>query len=226
MSNKLLLLPNDQYGMGIVEGKEIVATSRAVAELFNKRHADVLRSIENCDCSEEFRQRNFALTSYRDEQNKKQPMVLMTKDGFAFIVMGFTGKKAAQFKEAYINRFNDMEQALQARQLARMECRQLTDAIKSAHDPVKPYHFSNEMNMLLQIVTGKNAKQLKEERGLPEDATVRDYLKTNEISLLASLQPVAAFLNVTTPDYQERKRLLSEYASRLMVPGLIGTQSA
>ncbi|HWR45662.1 hypothetical protein [Sporomusa sp.] len=48
--------------------------------------------------------------------------------------------------------------------------------------------------MLLQIVAGKSAKQLKAERNLPDDAIVRDYLNPNEISLLAALQPVAAFL--------------------------------
>jgi len=80
--------------------------------------------------------------------------------------------------------------------------------------------------MLLQIIAGKNAKQLKAERNLPDTAAVRDYLKPNEISLLAALQPVAAFLNVTTPDYQERKRLLTDYAARLRAPGLIGQQTA
>ena len=36
----------------------------------------------------------------------------MTKDGFMFLVMGFTGKKAAQIKEAYINAFNQMSTKL------------------------------------------------------------------------------------------------------------------
>lgn len=36
----------------------------------------------------------------------------MTKDGFVFLVMGFTGKKAARFKEAYIEEFNRMEAEL------------------------------------------------------------------------------------------------------------------
>ncbi len=36
----------------------------------------------------------------------------MTKDGFIFLVMGFTGKKAAAFKEAYIAEFNSMEASL------------------------------------------------------------------------------------------------------------------
>ena len=36
-------------------------------------------------------------------------MVEMTRDGFTFLVMGFTGAKAAQFKEQYISEFNKME---------------------------------------------------------------------------------------------------------------------
>ncbi len=39
-------------------------------------------------------------------------MFEMTKDGFVFLVMGFTGKKAAAFKEAYIAEFNRMEERL------------------------------------------------------------------------------------------------------------------
>jgi len=42
-------------------------------------------------------------------------MYEMTKDGFAFLVMGFTGAKAAAFKEAYINQFNAMETELKHR---------------------------------------------------------------------------------------------------------------
>lgn len=216
--SKLILLPNDQQGMGIYSSKDIICTSRAIAEIFGKRHDNVLQSIVNCECSEQFRLLNFKESKYKNEQNKKQPMYLLTKDGFAFIVMGFTGKRAAAFKEAYINRFNEMETALKDRQLARMECRQLTDAIKSSHDPAKPYHFSNEMNMLLTVVAGKNAKQLKQKLNLPDDAAVRDYLSPSEIKLLASLQPVAAFLNANKIEYAERKRMLTEYANKLKVP--------
>lgn len=36
----------------------------------------------------------------------------MTKNGFAFLAMGYTGKKAGQFKERYINAFDAMEQQL------------------------------------------------------------------------------------------------------------------
>ena len=89
-----------------IDGGEPRTTSLAVAKKFGKRHADVLRAVKNVDCSQEFSQRNFALSDYIDEQGKARPMATMTKDGFVFLVMGFTGKVAAKFKEEYINEFN------------------------------------------------------------------------------------------------------------------------
>src|SRR4051812_49216097 len=91
----------------------VYANSLDVAAYFSRRrHADVLRAIDELDCSAEFRQRNFALAEYTDEQGKPRRSVDMTKDGFAFLVMGFTGSEAGRFKEAYIAAFNEMEQRL------------------------------------------------------------------------------------------------------------------
>ncbi|MGL4926545.1 MAG: Rha family transcriptional regulator [Plesiomonas shigelloides] len=94
-----------------------VTSSLAVADYFSKRHADVIRKIESLECSSEFSQRNFAFAEYTDEQGKKRPAYQITRDGFAFLAMGFTGKRAAQFKEAYITAFSVMESNLQARLL-------------------------------------------------------------------------------------------------------------
>lgn len=88
-----------------------------VAEVFGRQHKDVLNSIKQLACSEGFGQRNFSPTSYTDSCNREQQMVEMTRDGFVFLVMGFTGRKAAAFKEAYINAFNVMELELKNRQL-------------------------------------------------------------------------------------------------------------
>ena len=88
---------------------QAMTSSLLVAKEFGKVHAKVMRDIENLNCSEEFRLANFGNSSFKNEQGKEFPMFTMTKDGFSFLVMGYTGKKAAQFKEAYINAFNKME---------------------------------------------------------------------------------------------------------------------
>ncbi len=101
----------------IVDGK-VNTTSLDVAEKFSKEHKNVLRDIEKIECSQAFRRLNFEPSSYKNEQNKKQPMFRITRDGFAILVMGFTGKKAMQWKEKYIAAFNRMEKELQKQWLA------------------------------------------------------------------------------------------------------------
>lgn len=95
-----------------IDGGEPRTTTLAVAKKFGKRHTEVLRAARNIDCSDDFRQRNFASADYVDAQGKKRQMFSMTKDGFVFLVMGFTGKAAAEFKEWYIGEFNRMADKL------------------------------------------------------------------------------------------------------------------
>jgi Rha family phage regulatory protein len=92
-----------------LRNEEAMTDSLMVAEIFNKRHTDVLRDIKSLDCSEEFTKRNFALSRYKDSTGKFNPMYRMTKNGFTFLVMGYRGKKAARFKEDYIKAFDAME---------------------------------------------------------------------------------------------------------------------
>lgn len=94
----------------VIRDGTLFATSRDVAERFEKDHFHVLRAIENIECSQEFRASNFAGSSYVSKQNKSMPMVEMTRDGFSFLVMGFTGKEAAVWKEKYIAAFNWLEE--------------------------------------------------------------------------------------------------------------------
>ena len=93
---------------------QITATSLQVAEHFGKRHPDVLRAIRKLEVSEEFSRCNFAPRDYFDERGKVQPMYDISRDGFAMLAMGFTGKEAARWKEAYISTFNAMEAKLRA----------------------------------------------------------------------------------------------------------------
>lgn len=101
--------------VSIHDGKAIT-TTEDVAIYFGKQHHHVVQKLESLDCSKEFTIRNFS----RMVKNKpigsgaEREVVYyeMTKDGFVFLVMGFTGKKAAAFKEAYISEFNRMEAEL------------------------------------------------------------------------------------------------------------------
>lgn len=95
-----------------VQNGKPMTNSRDVAELFGRLHKNVLQSIERLECSPEFNRLNFQPIEYRDERGRLKPSYNMTKDGFTFLAMGYTGSLAARFKEAYIQRFNEMEEQL------------------------------------------------------------------------------------------------------------------
>ena len=92
----------------------VVVSSRQVAEKFGKSHKDVLRAIDeklsNIDAT--FSRLNFTPTTYIDGCNRSQPEILMTRDGFMFTVMGFTGTEADTWKIKFIQAFNAMEAEL------------------------------------------------------------------------------------------------------------------
>lgn len=201
----------DRHGVPMV-------SSRAVAEKFGKRHDDVLKSIRNLDCSDEFRLRNFADSSYKNEQNKKQPEVLMTRDGFTFLAMGFTGKKAAQWKEQYIAAFNQMESFIKDQAAARLEYRPMTDAVQAAHDPAKFYHYTTENDMLYRIVLGMSSKQFREQHGLAEGVSPKVHMTPTQINLFTRLQRSNTDLIQMGIEYNRRKEMLSELAGKIKTP--------
>ena len=96
----------------IVKDAKVVVSSRMVAQVFEKEHKHVLRDIETLGCSDTFIRSNFGPVEYRDAKGEMRPEILLTRDGFTLLAMGYKGERAMRFKEAYINAFNMMEQKL------------------------------------------------------------------------------------------------------------------
>lgn len=92
-----------------VKDGRATTTSLQVAEYFGKQHKNVLRTIETMECSSEFKGLNFEPFKYKGRQGREYTAYTMTKNGFTFLVFGFTGKIADKFKEAYINAFDEMQ---------------------------------------------------------------------------------------------------------------------
>ncbi len=95
----------------------VTTLSTDVANVFGKRHCDVLRAVESIlKTTTEEHKRNFALVltdvPIGHGATRKSKAYRLTRDGFTFLAMGFTGAKAQQFKWAYIDAFNKMEQTL------------------------------------------------------------------------------------------------------------------
>lgn len=210
------LIPKDGYGIFADTHDTARVDSLFVAQAFNKRHDNVLKDIRELDCSDEFRLLNYEESSYRNAQGKRQPSYCMTRDGFVYLAMGYRGKKAAQFKELYIRRFNEMEDFIRTLVSARQEFPLLTENIKLLHENPKPYHFSNECDMLNRIVLEMSAKQFRLANDIPKETkSIRPYLTDKQIKMLDILQKVDVGLLVAFPNYEERKRHLEWYKSKI-----------
>lgn len=205
------IIPINDYGLFSDKHDAARVDSRYVAKEFGKQHKNVLADIKNLDCSPEFGRLNFEPTSYVDGWNRKQKAYAMTRDGFMFLVMGYRGKKAAAIKEAYIKRFNEMESFIRTLVTTRHEFPLLTENIKLLHDNPKPYHFSNECDLINKIVTGYPAKKFRELHGIPKGESIRPFLTDRQIELMDTLQKVDIGLLVSVPEYEQRKRLLEWY---------------
>lgn len=98
------------------ESNQPLTNSKLVAEVFGKNHKDVMKAIgnltegsaQNCAVLEMFSE-----STYKNEQNKEQPMFIMNQDGFTLLAMGFNGKKAMEFKLKYIEAFNKMKKEIE-----------------------------------------------------------------------------------------------------------------
>ncbi|MDA1771443.1 Rha family transcriptional regulator [Bacillus cereus] len=92
--------------------------SLEVAEMMNKEHFHLLRDIDtymstmeinpNLDASQYFIRSN-----YRDSTNRVKPQYLLTRKGCELVANKMTGEKGILFTVAYIDRFHEMEKAIQ-----------------------------------------------------------------------------------------------------------------
>lgn len=211
--SKLILNPEfDLYE----RNGQAFCSSRQVAEEFNRQHPHILRLTDEITqstsgFSKDFTERNFALSKYKDMSGKWNKEYLMTKDGFAALAMEIKGRKARQFKEVYIRRFNDMEAFIKSLLATKIEFPAFTEAVMSAHEEPKHYHFSNEINMIYRIVLGVDAKKFREENGIEKGVVIKPYLSLEQIKAVEMLQRVDIGLLVAMPDFQQRKEALSKY---------------
>ena len=95
-----------------ISDNQVVTTSILVSSVFGKEHKNILSRIRNEDMPADFNRLNFKPVTYLDKKGEVRPMYEITRDGFTLLAMGFTGKKAMQFKIKYIAAFNEMEAKL------------------------------------------------------------------------------------------------------------------
>lgn len=170
--------------------------STNIADVFGKRHDHVLRDIESIlKTTPEERLNNFIKINIEKPANLGNGVVkyrayALTKEGFTFLAMGFTGTKAAQFKWAYIDEFKRMEEALraptdQSALITTTEQYEIRKAIKSRAKN-SSVHYQTVYNALydyFKIASYKDLRhdQMKAALALIETCTLKPQLSAPAI---------------------------------------------
>ena len=133
------------------QNDQVVTTSLKVAEVFEKEHKHVLDAVRKLFTAENSAVKQmFQESTYLNERNQSQPMFVMNRDGFTLLAMSFNGKKALEFKIAYINAFNNMEAELksqQTKQLSAAESLLQSVQLLVAHERQLAIIEHNQKNM-------------------------------------------------------------------------------
>lgn len=170
-----------------------------VSKKFDKVHRDVMRAIENLECSDEFRLRNFAQSNYV-VRGHTYDSFMMTRDGFSFLCMGFTGTESAKWKEAYINAFGAMEKALKKNddklewKRARIQSKEVrhnvTDAIKLLVDYATEQGSSSAQKYYMNITKMEYAalELIQSKEKVPSN--FRDTLDLMDLCFLQAAEQV------------------------------------
>ena len=213
------LIPKDKYGELTFNYKDEAFTdSRILAQGAGVEHRAVIQLITNhLDDVSEFGRVAFQMIPFETNGGIQKMKVCRLNEQQATFVISLmkNTKPVVAFKKELVKQFYKMERFIKTLVEARKEFPLLTENIKLLHDNPKPYHFSNECDMINRIVTGMSAKQFRQVHGIEKGKSIRPYLTDEQIQLMETLQKVDVGLLVAVSDYEQRKRYLEWYKMKL-----------
>ena len=187
--NELIL--KDKYGELTFNYKDEAFTdSRILAQGANIEHASVIKLITNhLDDVAEFGRVGFQIVPFETNGGIQKMKVCRLNEQQATFVISLmkNTKPVVAFKKELVKQFYKMERFIKTLVEARKEFPLLTENIKLLHDNPKPYHFSDECDMINRIVTGMSAKQFRQAHGIEKGKSIRPYLTDEQIQLIRCL---------------------------------------
>lgn len=166
----------------------------------------------------------FIKTKYTHEQNRQEyPEYLLTRDGFALLVMGFNGEKALAWKLKYIEAFNEMEKELkrlyEERKQWEIERAKgvlvrhiLTDTIKLkiTESPHKKFAYPNYTKLIYRLIFNMSMDDLKAALSVKEKESIRDHLTSEQLREVEALEMLISSLIGLGMGYDEIKGFVTE----------------
>ena len=207
--------------------EKLITTSLKVAEVFEKEHKNILKSIENL-VADNSAAKFFQLTTYK-KRGKEYPMYEMDRDGFSLLVMGYTGEKALQWKIKYIEAFNQMESELKRLYTERQQWQIerdkgvvirhiLTDTIKMkiTESQNKRFAYPNYTNLIYRNLFGKTAKELESDYGVKAKENLRDFFTGDGLAKVQNMEMLVSSLINCGWGYQQIKEFVQSEATKMI----------
>lgn len=180
----------------IMHDQQAVTTSLILAEAFEKQHKNVIQAIEAkiepAENSARYK-RMFYEGIYTDKKGEQRKMYYLNRDGFTFIAMGFTGRKADEFKLKYIDAFNKMEEQIRNQSLQLITAN--ADDLKRANLLYKIANLTSDEELKEQslkssyeLVTGKSIHQKKTDYQKLYEAVTERYGDSVEDNLKGAIR--------------------------------------
>lgn len=198
-----------------------VTTSIIVAEMFDKRHDNVIRDIESICFSLCKDVPNFGDiylcqgSSEKDMYGRERKTFVMNESFFMLLVMGFTGDKALKIKTQFIKSFYIMKKELLARtatrHIGKVARLSITDAIRdhvTDGTTFKKFAYGNYTKLVYKRILGMDVKRAKEIRNVPESGNLRDFLTIDELEKVQELEgKIAGFIEISDTECKNDKEV-------------------
>ena len=217
MSNELVIKIENKDGINVV-------SSRVIAEQLGKEHKHVLESLDNIlESHGRGLGGEIIASEYINERGRIYREYLLTKNGFTLYMFNIQGYN--DFKIAYINRFNEMEKALQEvttkekllLQLFSNDALQVANAHKALVEmETKPLKEKIEQDKPLvdfanQVSTSNDCILIREYCKILADENIKigqnklyDWLRENNYILKNKTEPTQYAINLGLFEVSER----------------------
>ena len=204
--------------MQLVEIKklDLVTNSIAIADGVKRDHDTIIKLIDrNKSDLEEFGKVGFEIRA--GYNNAKVRVALLNEQQTTLLITYMRNNDVVRkFKKKLVAEFFRMRGALAGKKMdrntARLEYRPMSDAIKHEREvqgkEIKPYHFSNEADLINRIALGMTAAKFRVYHDIDKKENIRDYLTPEQIHCVTELQRANTVFIGMGWDFEQRKEAL------------------
>ncbi len=189
-------------------------TSDVIAEYTQNNYRSVQRIIEkHINRLETFGRVRFQITPFATKGGVQDKKIYELNEPQATLLITFLKNTdiVADFKTELVRQFYQMRAELLKRQMLRIQLkpirRELTDVIQENPDKGK-WSYKLYTDLAYKVVIGKNAVQIRKERGAKKSDVAVDYMTSEEIEQITKVQNQISVLHEMGLGYEQIKAIL------------------